>query len=110
MPTASTWLILGIFGQVLFSMRFLVQWIYSELKRQCIFPMAFWYLSIAGGMALLAYAIYRRDPVFIVGQAGGLIIYARNLQWRIREKRDAMASATNEKSSDKPAITCDTRP
>ncbi|MBI9076270.1 MAG: lipid-A-disaccharide synthase N-terminal domain-containing protein [Desulfatibacillum sp.] len=73
------WLAVGFLGQALFGSRFLLQWIVSELKKESSIPLAFWYLSLAGGATLLVYAIYRKDPVFIVGQAGGLFIYARNL-------------------------------
>jgi lipid-A-disaccharide synthase-like uncharacterized protein len=83
----SGWLIVGFIGQALFSARFLVQWLSSEKIKKSVIPKAFWYFSVAGGATLLAYAIHRRDPVFIVGQASGLFIYARNLQfiWRERE-------------------------
>ena len=73
------WLILGFTGQVLFSARFLVQWIASEKARMSVVPISFWFLSITGGLLLLWYAIRRRDPVFIAGQAMGVCIYARNL-------------------------------
>lgn len=73
------WLALGFAGQAIFSSRFLVQWIASERRRASVVPTAFWWLSIAGGVALLSYAVHRRDPVFIVGQAAGLIVYGRNL-------------------------------
>jgi lipid-A-disaccharide synthase-like uncharacterized protein len=73
------WLGVGFLGQALFSARFLVQWIKSEREKKSVFPVAFWYFSIAGGVTLLAYAIYRQDPVFILGQATGLLIYFRNL-------------------------------
>jgi lipid-A-disaccharide synthase-like uncharacterized protein len=80
MQTDWIWLAIGFAGQALFSARFLVQWLVSERHRRSVVPLAFWYFSIAGGMTLLAYAIYRADPVFIVGQVGGLFIYLRNLQ------------------------------
>lgn len=73
------WLAIGLVGQALFSMRFLIQWIQTERQRKSVVPLAFWYFSIAGGITLLAYAIYRRDPVFILGQAVGILIYSRNL-------------------------------
>lgn len=73
------WLAVGFLGQAMFSMRFLIQWLSSERHRRSIIPVAFWYFSVAGGSFLLAYAIWRLDPVFIVGQAGGLLIYGRNL-------------------------------
>jgi lipid-A-disaccharide synthase-like uncharacterized protein len=74
------WLGIGFFGQALFSLRFLVQWLASEQRGESVFPRAFWYLSLAGSAVLLAYAVHRRDPVFVVGQALGILIYVRNLQ------------------------------
>lgn len=76
---AHDWLAVGFLGQAMFSGRFLVQWIASERKRRSVVPTAFWWLSIAGGAALLAYAVHRGDPVFILGQAAGLVVYVRNL-------------------------------
>ena len=73
------WLVVGFTGQALFSMRFLIQWWASERPKRSVIPVAFWFFSLAGGVTLLSYAIYRQDPVFIVGQAGGLFIYSRNL-------------------------------
>jgi lipid-A-disaccharide synthase-like uncharacterized protein len=70
---------IGLLGQALFSARFLVQWIATERKRQSVVPRQFWYFSVGGGVTLLAYAIYRLDPVFILGQAAGLLVYSRNL-------------------------------
>jgi lipid-A-disaccharide synthase-like uncharacterized protein/protein tyrosine phosphatase (PTP) superfamily phosphohydrolase (DUF442 family) len=73
------WLVIGIAGQGLFFARFLVQWIASERVKRSVVPLAFWYFSLGGGGILLTYAIYRQDLVFILGQAGGLVIYLRNL-------------------------------
>lgn len=73
------WLAIGFTAQLMFSMRFIVQWIASERARRSIVPEMFWYFSMLGGAMLLAYAIYRGDPVFILGQAMGLLIYARNI-------------------------------
>ncbi|GAB4068104.1 lipid-A-disaccharide synthase N-terminal domain-containing protein [Ancylobacter sonchi] len=84
--TITPWLIIGFIGQVLFTGRFVVQWIASERARRSVVPLTFWVFSIAGGVTLLAYAIYREDPVFIFGQAAGLLIYARNLYFVIRER------------------------
>jgi lipid-A-disaccharide synthase-like uncharacterized protein len=81
--TEAIWVLIGLFGQLMFTARFLVQWISSERARRSIIPMAFWYFSIGGGLILLSYAIYRRDPVFILGQSMGLVIYLRNI-WLIR--------------------------
>ena len=85
--SASVWLVIGFLGQGLFASRFWVQWIASERQRKSIIPIAFWYFSIAGGITLFAYALYREDPVFIVGQASGLLIYSRNLYFIMRERR-----------------------
>ncbi len=82
------WVCVGLAGQLLFSMRFLVQWIMSERARASVMPIAFWYFSLAGGLVLLTYAIYRRDPVFIIGQASGLFIDGRNL-WLIHAAKRA---------------------
>lgn len=79
MSDQTFWLSIGLLGQTLFSARFLVQWLASERVRQSIVPTAFWWLSLAGGATLLAYAVWRRDPVFIIGQASGLLVYIRNL-------------------------------
>ena len=72
-------LIIGFTGQALFASRFIVQWIYSENKGESVIPLSFWYLSIFGGVGLLIYAIFRKDPVIIVGQTFGIFIYLRNL-------------------------------
>ncbi len=80
------WVMVGFLGQAMFSARFIIQWFVSEKAKESIVPIAFWYFSILGGMTLLTYAIWRRDPVIICGQAGGLMIYARNL-WFIYSKR-----------------------
>jgi lipid-A-disaccharide synthase-like uncharacterized protein len=88
------WVMLGWFAQLLFSGRFLVQWLASERARRSVVPVAFWYLSILGGALLFAYALSRRDPVFIVGQGAGLFIYGRNL-WLIRRERRASLTVTD---------------
>jgi lipid-A-disaccharide synthase-like uncharacterized protein len=82
------WIIVGLGGQVLFMMRFLVQWIVSEKAGRSTIPVAFWWLSIGGAAILLAYAVWRADPVFILGQSMGFLIYARNL-WLIHAERRA---------------------
>ncbi|MCK4917436.1 MAG: lipid-A-disaccharide synthase N-terminal domain-containing protein [Candidatus Omnitrophica bacterium] len=73
------WLCLGFVSQVIFFTRFFVQWVVSEIKKKSVIPISFWYLSIAGSLGLMAYSIYRKDPVFIAGQSLGLVIYIRNL-------------------------------
>ena len=72
-------LIVGFLGQGLFASRFIVQWIYSEKMKASSIPISFWYLSIFGGITLLIYAIFRKDPVIILGQSFGILIYLRNL-------------------------------
>ncbi|MGH7313478.1 MAG: lipid-A-disaccharide synthase N-terminal domain-containing protein, partial [Candidatus Rokuibacteriota bacterium] len=76
LTTEYVWVGIGLFGQALFSARFLVQWIATERKRRSVVPRQFWYFSVGGGLTLLAYAIYRLDPVFILGQAAGLLVYS----------------------------------
>lgn len=85
-PSDSGWLALGLIGQIVFSARFLLQWVYSEYKRYSAIPMAFWYMSIVGSAILLSYALYKHDPVFIAGQSFGVLVYLRNLQLRLRER------------------------
>lgn len=80
------WVVVGLGGQLMFTARFLVQWLASERAGRSVVPMAFWYLSIGGGIVLFAYAVYRRDPVFILGQSMGLVVYLRNL-WLIHAER-----------------------
>ena len=82
-----TWLlVLGFAGQAVFALRFIVQWICSEAKGESYIPIVFWYFSILGGFLLLLYAILRGDPVIILGQASGLIVYIRNLMLIYRKK------------------------
>ena len=73
------WLIVGFVSQTFFFLRFFVQWIASERKKESKIPVSFWYFSIFGALGLLAYSIYRQDPVFIAGQSLGILIYSRNL-------------------------------
>ena len=79
MPELMFWLFVGFLGQALFTARFLIQWLASEKKRDSVVPVAFWWLSLLGGTALLSYAVFRRDPVIITGQGMGLFVYVRNL-------------------------------
>jgi len=88
------WIAIGFAGQALFFGRFFVQWLASERARRSVIPNAFWYFSLGGGLVLTAYAIYRRDPVFIVGQTSGLFIYLRNL-WFIHKHPTAAGGAAN---------------
>jgi lipid-A-disaccharide synthase-like uncharacterized protein len=86
------WVVLGLLAQGMFTMRFVVQWIASERARRSVMPVAFWFFSIGGGVLLLIYSLYRRDPVFIAGQALGLVVYVRNLYFIIANGRQASAS------------------
>jgi len=92
---SSGWLVLGMVGQLMFFARFVVQWIVSEKKKESVVPVSFWYFSLVGALILLAYSIYRRDPVFIAGMTVGLFIYSRNLVLIFR-KRAAGAKITPE--------------
>lgn len=89
MNKETIWLIVGFGGQLCFTCRFLIQWLASERRKKSIIPLSFWYFSIFGGGILLTYAIYRKDPVFILGQSTGLFIYLRNLYFIRREARES---------------------
>ncbi len=80
-------LVIGFLGQGLFASRFVFQWIYSEKKGESYIPIIFWYLSIFGGIGLLTYAIFRKDPVIIIGQLFGIFIYLRNLILIYKKKK-----------------------
>ena len=82
----SWWVLLGYAGQALFTMRFVVQWIATERARKSVIPVAFWFFSIGGGLLLFGYALYIRDPVFILGQGFGVFVYLRNLYFVYRER------------------------
>ena len=85
------WLVIGFFGQAMFTSRFVVQWLASERARRSVTPVLFWWFSLAGGLVLLTYAVHRRDPVFALGQGTGLFIYLRNLLLIRRERREQAA-------------------
>jgi lipid-A-disaccharide synthase-like uncharacterized protein len=89
---ADWWLILGFAAQFMFTMRFLVQWIASERAGRSVIPVAFWLFSLGGGILLLIYALYRKDAVFIAGQALGVFVYLRNLYFVMRERKVAAAA------------------
>jgi lipid-A-disaccharide synthase-like uncharacterized protein len=79
MTTEQIWIGIGLLGEAFFGMRIILQWIASERQRRSVIPTSFWLFSMAGGLTLLSYAIYRLDPVFIIAEGIGLLIYARNL-------------------------------
>lgn len=93
MSSETIWIAIGFLGQALFSSRFLVQWVASERERRSIIPVAFWYFSLAGGLTLFSYALWRADPVFIAGQGMGIFIYVRNLILVRRERQRTVESA-----------------
>ncbi|MFA7276896.1 MAG: lipid-A-disaccharide synthase N-terminal domain-containing protein [Pseudobdellovibrionaceae bacterium] len=98
------WLAIGFLGQAFFSARFLVQWLASEKVKKSIVPNMFWWFSLGGGTVLLVYAIHRADPVFIVGQAAGLIIYFRNIYLIYKKNHPAPeAPETKEGASSSPS-------
>lgn len=92
--TENFWLVVGFGGQATFTARFLVQWIASERSKASVMPVAFWWLSILGGLITLAYATYRRDPVFMLGQSMGMFVYSRNLMLvsKARKRAERVAS------------------
>jgi lipid-A-disaccharide synthase-like uncharacterized protein len=96
-PTQIAWFCVGLFAQLIFSMRFMVQWIASERRGESVIPVAFWYMSLVGTTLLFAYAVYRRDPIFILGQAFGSVVYTRNLML-IYKRRTSPVSAGNNPS------------
>ncbi|SJZ49879.1 lipid-A-disaccharide synthase N-terminal domain-containing protein [Consotaella salsifontis] len=85
------WIVVGFIAQGVFTARFIVQWIASERARRSVIPVAFWTLSLVGGILLFIYALQRRDPVFIIGQGAGIFIYARNLSLIAGERKRSMA-------------------
>lgn len=88
------WLLVGLLGQTMFMMRFVVQWIHSERHQQSIIPVSFWYLSLIGGLTVLAYGIHRAEPVIILGQLPGTLVYTRNLILIRRGNRDTLQEIT----------------
>ena len=86
-PTVMLWLGLGLFGQLLFTGRMVVQWIASERKGSSVVPPMFWWMSLVGSVLLLAYFLWRRDPIGLLGQAFGSFIYLRNIIWILEGKK-----------------------
>lgn len=87
----NVWTVVGFVGQVIFGLRFVVQWIATEREKKSVVPVAFWYLSLVGTVVLLTYAIYRLDPVFIAGFSLNMIIYLRNLYFIHRKRQGTHA-------------------
>ena len=102
MLSLNGWLVVGFLGQALFTARFVVQWLVSERNRDSVVPVAFWWFSFFGGLALLAYAVSRHDPVIIFGQAMGLVVYVRNLMLVAKAKRRAAGRLRHQADSVRP--------
>ena len=85
-PADALWLTVGVLGQLMFTARFIVQWWASERAGRSVVPVMFWYFSILGSLIVLAYGIHKLEPVIIIGQLPGTVIYARNL-WLIRKAK-----------------------
>jgi len=100
---AMAWVALGLAAQVVFSARFVVQWLASERAGASVVPTAFWYLSLSGSALLLVYAIHRRDPVFILGQGMGFLIYLRNLHLLRRQARVFRSESLSPAQAREPA-------
>jgi lipid-A-disaccharide synthase-like uncharacterized protein len=96
------WVFFGLCGQLLFGSRFIVQWVASERKKRSHIPILFWYLSLSGGIVTTFYAVHRRDPVFILGQSAGLVVYLRNLMLIYRHHPDADAATEKTAPPDSP--------
>jgi len=92
------WIVLGFIAQLMFTGRFLVQWIASEKQGRSVIPIAFWLFSIVGGLLLFVYALHRVDPVFIVGQAFGVFVYGRNLYLVMKEREQLRGRGSKSKS------------
>ncbi|MEM7619139.1 MAG: lipid-A-disaccharide synthase N-terminal domain-containing protein [Pseudomonadota bacterium] len=101
--TELIWLGIGFGAQLMFSMRFIIQWIASERARQSVVPEVFWYFSFFGGLMLFTYAIYRVDPVFIMGQGMGLVIYCRNIYFIWINKTGSSEDVANADTAKVPA-------
>ncbi len=94
MKSFDLWVIIGLIGQFMFTMRFVMQWLASEKAQKSVMPVSFWFFSISGGLIVLAYAIHKMDPVFIIGQATGLLIYFRNLYFILVEHKKSALPPT----------------
>jgi lipid-A-disaccharide synthase-like uncharacterized protein len=94
--TDAAWIGFGFLGQGIFFLRWVVQWIASEQHAESRVPIAFWYMSLVGGLITLAYAIHILDPVFIAGQSVGAFVYLRNLMLIYRTNRAAAASISRQ--------------
>ena len=97
---AHHWLVIGFVAQGIFFARFLVQWLVSERRGESIVPRAFWYFSLAGGLLLFVYAVYQKDPVFMLGQGCGIVVYVRNLMLIARKRKSMIFSAVDTTSGE----------
>ncbi|MEO1008439.1 MAG: lipid-A-disaccharide synthase N-terminal domain-containing protein [Planctomycetota bacterium] len=97
------WVAVGLGAQLAFFGRMLIQWVVSEKKRDSVVPEAFWWLSLLGGVGLFAYFVWRQDPVGVLGQSTGVVIYARNLRLIHKQRRRTQRRAPAHAHSDAPA-------
>jgi lipid-A-disaccharide synthase-like uncharacterized protein len=108
MTNEQIWIAFGLTGQLLFTARFVVQWLSSEREKRSVVPRSFWYFSLGGSLMLLVYAIYKQDIVFTIGQSSGLFIYVRNLQLirneskRVAQQKTADSPETVPMNADRP--------
>ena len=91
---SKTWLAIGFLGNALFFSRFMVQWIASERAGRSYIPTMFWWLSIAGSIVLLLYAVHKRDPVFIIAYLPNCVVYVRNLMLIRKQQRESAADSS----------------
>lgn len=80
-------LIFGSTGQIIFSLRFIYQWVYSLYHRESVLPLGFWVLSLIGSSIIIIYAIFRLDPILLLGQSFGFVAYIRNIMIGNRSKK-----------------------
>ena len=97
---AHHWLIIGLVAQGIFFTRFVVQWLVSERRGESTVPCAFWYLSLAGGLLLFVYAVYQKDPVFMLGQGCGIVVYVRNLMLIARKRKSMLFNSVDTASAE----------
>ncbi len=88
---ALSWVVIGLVGQIVFMGRMVVQWIVSERRRESVVPPIFWYLSLAGGVMLFTYFVWRQDIVGVLGQTSGVAIYLRNIRLIAKQRRKQQA-------------------
>jgi len=93
-PNIPLWLLLfGSLGQVIFTLRFVYQWVYSIRRNESVLPLGFWQISVLGSGIIFSYGLFRGDPILILGQSVGFIVYTRNI---ILYKKELINTYSNE--------------